>query len=111
MVSAEDPPPGGWENEEIVTDIGAVILGFGIFAANSAFRFQQYTTPYSQGWKTTGFGYLTEKEFAYALAIFLELKKIPPKQAYPYCRANIKSYVKQAMKDLHNDNLLTKLRK
>lgn len=38
--TAPAPPPGGWENWEFATDIGAAFLGFGIFIANAAFNFQ-----------------------------------------------------------------------
>lgn len=103
MASAGTPPPGGWENEEPATDVGAVFLGFGIFSANAAFHFQQFTDLESQGWKTSALGYLTEKQFAYALAVFLELKQIPYQQVKKYCRTNIKSYLKQAIKDLRED--------
>ncbi|MGH1404889.1 MAG: hypothetical protein ACRBDL_11675 [Alphaproteobacteria bacterium] len=39
----EEEPPGGWENWEFATDIAAVFLGFGVFMANDAFQFSQYT--------------------------------------------------------------------
>src|SRR5580658_5143356 len=44
LVPREDP------DMEPITDLLTVFLGFGIFTANSAFRFKQSTTDRSQGW-------------------------------------------------------------
>ena len=57
--TAPEPPPGGWDNWEFATDICASFLGFGIFVANSAFSFNQYTEVDSQGWQSSRGGYLT----------------------------------------------------
>ncbi|MDX6851136.1 hypothetical protein SCD92_17290, partial [Gilvimarinus sp. SDUM040013] len=37
--TANEPPPGGWDNWEFATDIAATFLGFGVFMANSSFNF------------------------------------------------------------------------
>lgn len=98
--TADSPPPGGWENWEFATDIAAVFLGFGIFLANSAFVFDQYTDIDSQGWKTSRSGYLSESEYAYSLSIFMKLKDISPKDVYPFLKPNIKSLVKHSWSEL-----------
>jgi hypothetical protein len=66
--TSKEEPPGGWENWEFATDIAATFLGFGVFMANSAFSFSQYTNSDSQGWKSSRNGYLSESEHIYALA-------------------------------------------
>ncbi len=109
--TAPEQPPGGWENWEFATDIGATFLGFGIFVANAAFNFQQYTTVDSHGWQTSGGGYLTEVEYSYALAIFLSLKRIAYEQAYQYCDLNIKNYLKLALAELEKISIIKELRK
>jgi len=108
--TAAEPPPGGWENWEFATDIGAVFLGFGVFLANSAFNFQQYTDNDSQGWSTSGGGYLSEAEYSYSLALFLLLKKISPEEAYPHCDLNIKACLKKAIKELEGSEIVSKLK-
>ena len=108
--TSQEAPPGGWDNWEFVTDICAIFMGFGIFQANSAFKFQQYATTDSIGWSTSGVGYLSQKERCFALAIFLKLKNIPPNYAYRYCVKNVKSYLKQAITELESGNLIEKLR-
>ncbi len=108
--TAPEAPPGGWENWEFATDIGAAFLGFGIFIANAAFNFQQYTNVDSQGWQTSGGGYLSEAEYSYALAIFMKLKNIPYSDAHRYCDVNIKNLLKQAFSELEDSSIIDELR-
>lgn len=109
--TASEPPPGGWENWEFATDITATFLGFGIFQANSVFNFQQYQGVGTHGWRTTGGGYLSEAEQSYSLAIFLRLKEISPEIAYPHCDGNIKTLLKNALKEIDSKDLVNELRK
>lgn len=67
-----EPPYGGWENWEFATDITATFLGFGIFMANSAFHFEQFTTVDSQGWQTSRTGYLSEEEHIFFIGYFFK---------------------------------------
>jgi hypothetical protein len=55
---------------EPLNDLLTVFLGFGIFTANSAFRFEQHADNRSQGWRFQRLGYLSEEVFGYALARF-----------------------------------------
>ena len=50
--SVAELPPGGEEFEELATDVLAVVMGFGLFIANSSFRFRQYQGGGTQGWST-----------------------------------------------------------
>ncbi|MES9945638.1 MAG: hypothetical protein ABW080_11825 [Candidatus Thiodiazotropha sp.] len=108
--TAPEPPPGGWENWEFATDIGATFLGFGIFQANAAFNFQQYSSAGVSGWQTSGGGYLTELEHSYSLAIFLLLKEISPNIAFPHCDTNVRSYLKKALNELARGNIINELK-
>lgn len=108
--TAVESPPGGWDNWEFATDIAATFLGFGIFMANSTFNFNQYTGTGSQGWQTTGGGYLTESEHVYALAIFLLLKDIPVTQAMACLKPNLKQLLKKAVKEIGNSNIIEEMK-
>jgi len=108
--NAPEPPPGGWDNWEFATDIGATFLGFGIFQENSVFNFTQHSSVDSQGWQTSGGGYLSEAEHSYALAIFILLKDISPEIAFPHCDANIKSLLKSAIKELEQSSVIEDLK-
>jgi hypothetical protein len=98
--TSKEDPPGGWDNWEFATDIAAVFLGFGIFMGNAAFSFEQFTGVDTQGWQTQSSGYLSEREYSFALAIFILLKEIDPKTVYKYCDKSIESYLKIAIKEL-----------
>jgi hypothetical protein len=67
-------PPGGEDLHEYTTDLLTVYLGFGTFSAASAFNFSQHQDVMSQGWRYSRLGYLGERGFVFALAIFLELR-------------------------------------
>jgi len=72
--SVPDHPPGEQLMEEFATDLATVYLGFGLFGANQAFNFSQHRDVYSQGWSTSGQGYLRERDWAFALAVFCSLR-------------------------------------
>jgi len=58
------------QNLEPLNDLLTVFLGFGVFTANSAFRFRQYSDYSTQGWSASRLGYLSEQQLGYALARF-----------------------------------------
>lgn len=62
LVDRDDP------DMEQLNDLLTVFLGFGIFTANSAFRFEQHSDNTSQGWSASRLGYLSEEELGYALS-------------------------------------------
>jgi hypothetical protein len=68
------PAPGGDEAQEPATDVCAVFLGFGVFTANAAFRFQGLDRGVMQGWRFRRLGYLGQRPLSYAQAIFLYAK-------------------------------------
>ena len=108
--TCQEEPPGGWDNWEFATDIAAVFMGFGIFQANSAFNFSQYTDVDSQGWASSRSGYLSEAEFSFSLAVFIKLKEIEPSEVYPHLKDSIKSYVKKALGELEVSEQFNALR-
>ncbi len=93
-------PPGGAEGFEPSTDLGVVYLGFGLFAANTAFRFQQTQDFQSQGWAYSRLGYLKEREWTFAIAVFLRLRGIDPVQATPHLKPHLASQLKRSLRYL-----------
>ncbi len=61
------------ENDEYLTDLTAIALGFGIFIGNARFQFASGTNG-SFGWQMRSQGYLPEQLIAYVMAS-LSLKK------------------------------------
>jgi len=103
-------PPGGWDNWEFATDIASTYLGFGLFMANTAFNFTQYSSTESQGWSSNRSGYLSEPEHIYALAIFLALKDIEIKHALPHLKGHLRKLLKRAEKELLSIGVVEKLK-
>lgn len=109
--SAETPPPGGEKNWEYATDLLAVMMGFGIFLANSAVQFTQYQEGFTQGWASRAQGYLSESELVYVLAIFCLLKNIQWKQVEPHLKESLHSVFRAATMELERKpNDIEKLR-
>lgn len=107
--SGQEEPPGGWDNWEFATDIAATFLGFGLFMANSAFNFQQFTAVDSQGWQYNRSGYLSEPEHIFALAIFLRLRGIAIESALQYLKPNLKSMLKKAVIEVSESEWIDEL--
>jgi hypothetical protein len=81
---------------EPMTDLLTVFLGFGIFTANAAFRFKQYTTDRAQGWSAGRLGYLSEELHGYALARFaLERGEVKPVWR-KFLSTNVRTYLKRS---------------
>ena len=62
------------ETHELMTDLTVAYAGLGVFGANSAFSFQQHGDAFSQGWSSRFSGYLSPRSWAFALAVFGELR-------------------------------------
>lgn len=71
-------PPASWKELEPLTDLAAVVEGFGVFLCNAAFGFKQYTQVDRQGWRSNRRGYLNEAELGYSLGIFCVHHHIDP---------------------------------
>ena len=59
------------KNDEFLTDLVPIVFGFGIFSANSAFRFNQG----NDRWSLSRQGYLNQEMWGYALAYAYNNKK------------------------------------
>jgi hypothetical protein len=68
------PNPGGRDAHELATELCVAYCGFAVFGANAAFEFGQFQGAGVQGWSSQRRGYFSERTWAFALAIFLELK-------------------------------------
>jgi len=88
------------KDHEFLTDLLTVQTGLGIFTANSAFRFTQWSGGFKQGWKAQRLGYMTEPMFGYALALFAWTRgELKPTWA-EYLEGNVKDHFKSGMKYL-----------
>lgn len=90
LVDRKDP------DMEPLNDLLTVFLGFGIFAANSAFRFEQHQDGRSQGWSVRRTGYLSEELFGYALARFAFERGEPKPRWASHLSTNIARHFKRS---------------
>ena len=88
------------KDHEFLTDLLTVQKGLGIFTANSAFRFTQWSGGFKQGWKVERLGYLSEPMFGYALALFAWTREENKPQWSRYLEGNVKDHFKSALKYL-----------
>ncbi|WP_077145195.1 hypothetical protein [Sphingopyxis sp. KK2] len=99
LSSSDRPMPGGEDCHELLTDLTAVFLGFGIFLGNSA-RYAGHTPAEAGqigGWYLSGSqGYLSERALMSALAISEMLAGRDPMAAVPYLKPHLASDLKHA---------------
>ena len=95
LVGRGDDPPGGEDTLECATDLATVHLGFGLFGANTAFNFRQFTDFDRQGWSYARAGYLSEAEWCFANALFLELQGIEKSVYSGYVKASVATQIEK----------------
>ncbi|HEY3799348.1 MAG TPA: hypothetical protein VGL58_13440 [Caulobacteraceae bacterium] len=76
LATIRKPMPGGMQLHELATDLTVAFAGFGVFGANHAFTFAQHQDAFGQGWQAGRNGYLSERSWAFALALFAALKDV-----------------------------------
>lgn len=62
------------KDHEPLTDLVAIFCGLGVFTANSAFSFSQWSYGNYQGWNASKCGYLPEPMLGYSLAAYAWLR-------------------------------------
>jgi hypothetical protein len=82
---------------EPLNDLLTIFLGFGIFTANAAFRFSQFTNNETQGWSTERLGYLAEPMLGYALARFAYERGENKPDWAPFVKQNVAPYMKRSL--------------
>jgi len=99
-IPRENEPPGGWNEHEPITDLTAVFFGFGIFLANSSFRFVQWQDSQYQGWSAGRQGYLSQDALSLSLALFCACKDTDPNLASRHLSTNPRHYFWSYHKEL-----------
>ena len=95
LMNAHLPVPGGNELEELATDLSTVHLGFGLFGANAAFTFKQFTDFDRQGWSYQRSGYLSEPLWCFANALFFELTRTDVQSYVDFAKPSIAAGIKK----------------
>lgn len=95
-----EPPPGGWDVWEPVTDLAAVFLGFGLFLANACFQFSQHQDTGSMGWCAQWQGYVSEPELLHMHAILATLLELPASDTKPWLKPSLHGVWKRVCSDV-----------
>ena len=89
-----------YENDEYLTDLTAIVFGFGLFIGNARFNFESGTNN-GFGWKMSSQGYLPEQIIGYAMAS-LSLKKQETSLGYlNHLNSSVKNYFMQSLQILN----------
>ena len=91
------------ENDEYLTDLTAIVYGFGIFLGNTKFNFKQYSNNGFFGWQSSKQGYLPEQVIAYAMAK-LSFEREEEVSYSKYLNKSMKEYFDKSIKWLHENN-------
>jgi hypothetical protein len=111
LLNQPSEPPGGPEMEEFATDLATAHLGFGLFGANVAFDFRQFTDFDRQGWSSSRTGYLGESEWGFAIGLFLALQGRETHEIKNFLKPHLLKVVGRAHRYLlDNSNLVAPLR-
>jgi len=103
LATAKSAAPCADDEHEFLTDLTAAYLGFGVFMANSVFDFEQVQDGPLSGWRMGRSGYLPERDFIFATALFIAAKDIDPSPAYPCLKPHLAKLLKQALHDVATD--------
>lgn len=97
LINAGDPP-GGTDLMEHSTDCAAAYLGFGVFLANSARSFEQFSDGQWMGWRASTQGYLSEQALVTATAMFVVLHGHDETEICAELKPYLKKDFRKAMK-------------
>ena len=95
-----EPPPGGWDVWEIVTDLAAVYLGFGVFLANTRFQFGHFSDGHVSGWRWRQQGYVSEPEVLHMQAIVSMAMGASREQTQAHLKPALRGIYKQVWNDV-----------
>lgn len=97
LCGTDRPMPGGEDCHELLTDLTAVALGFGIFLGNNArYARHQYADGGGQWFMAGAQGYLSERALMCALAISETLVGRDPMAAAPYLKRHLAADLRDA---------------
>jgi hypothetical protein len=104
LLAAAGDPPGGPDLMEHATDCAAAYLGFGVFLANSARSFEQWSDGTWGGWRSSTSGYLSEQALVTATAMFCALQGHEGSAAEQALKPYLRGGFRKAHKALARDH-------
>jgi hypothetical protein len=100
LATAGERPICADDENECLTDLAAVFMGFGVFLANARFTMETYVDGPLQGWRWGRAGYLPEADLIFALALFLRAKDLEAEEACNGLKPHLATMLRKAMRQL-----------
>ena len=97
LATARRAPVCEPDEEEFLTDLTAVFLGFGVFMANARLD-------HEANGAVSSAGYLPQPDLIFALALYLRAKDLDPAPAYGALKPHLASLLKRALKAMPPDH-------
>lgn len=91
------------ENDEYLTDLTAIVYGFGIFLGNSKFQHQKFQNMNSSGWQISSQGYLPEQIIAFSMA-WLSIHRNENTDYKIFLNKDLERYFNQSLDFLQKEN-------
>ena len=88
---------------EPLTDLFTIFAGAGIFTANAAYQFQQWTSQSHQGWSANRQGYLSEPLLGYALGCYAWWRGEAAPPWSEFLEPNIRPYLRKTLRFLKSE--------
>lgn len=107
LCGTDRPMPGGEACHELLTDLTAVFLGFGVFLGNNArYARHEFAEGGGQWFRSGAQGYLSERALMSALAISETVAGRDPIAATPYLKSHLAADLKDAARYLAKRDLI-----
>jgi hypothetical protein len=90
------------ENDEYLTDLTAIVYGFGIFLGNSKFQHQKFQNINTSGWQISSQGYLPEQIIAYSM-VLLSIQRKENTAYKNLLNKDLARYFNQSLEFLQSD--------
>jgi hypothetical protein len=103
LAARRSEPPCEADELEFLTDLTAVMLGFGVFMANSVFAVETMRDGTLEGWRMRRSGYLPEHDLVFDLALFIAAKELDPAPAVRHLKPHLGKLLQRALRGFEHD--------
>ncbi len=100
LIGEQRIDPEEHEDHEPLTDLAVVYFGLGIFPANTAVTYSQWTDGQWSGWSAARTGYMCERMYGYALGLYARARGEDRPPWAPHLRLNVRSALARTLKYL-----------
>jgi hypothetical protein len=96
------PLPEDELEEEFLTDLTSIFLGYGVFMSNTAFEYNQFQDGNLSGWSYNRLHYLPQNELVYGTALFIQKQNIDPSSVLKHLKPGLAKTLQKSLASLQN---------